>query len=442
MWRVIKKIISSNNSNHNFPAAITVNNETITNPSDIANTFNNYFAKVAINIQSSIRFSKKKYYDSLPPLNIESFFLTPTDSTVVSNIIFSLNQNKSDGPNSIPIKILKLLNKDISYQLAILFNQSFSFRIFPSILKTSKIIAIYKEGSKLECSNYRPISLLSNIDKILERLMYNRLYNFLEKKEIIFSLQFGFQQKYSTTHALIHLTDKIRTEIDKGNYVCGIFVDFQKAFDTVDHHILLKKLEYYGVREISNKWFASYLSNRKQFVSINGYKSNLADVKCGVPQGSILGPLLFLIYINELHAAIKYSEVHHFAEDTNLLSFNSCVKSINKQVNYDLKNLSNWLKANKISLNVGKTELVLFTSPKKQLVCDLKIKLNGKRHYETDSVKYLGIQIDKRLTWKQHINHVALKLNKANAVLSKLRHVLDIIIHLKRFTYYRKNPSD
>ena len=170
---------------------------------------------------------------------------------------------------------------------------------------------------------------------------------------------------------------------------------------------------------------------------------------------------LFLIYINDLHAAIKYSEVHHFPDDTNLVNFNSCVKSLNKQVNYDLKNLSNWLKANKISLNVGKTELVLFTSSKKQLDCDLKIKLNGKRLYETDSAKYLGIQIHKRLTWKQHINHAALKLNKANAMLSKLRHVCQstmlylspicatlhlfghkTIIQLKGCTYYRKNSSD
>ena len=171
MWRGIKKIISSNNSNHTFRTAIIVNNETITNPSDIANAFNNYFAKVALNIQSSIRFSKKKYYGYLPTLNVESFFLTTTDSTEVTNIIFSLNQNKSDGPNSIPIKILKLL----ADQLAILFNQSFSSGIFPSILKASKIIPIYKKGSKLECSNYRPISVLSNVDKILERLMYNRL---------------------------------------------------------------------------------------------------------------------------------------------------------------------------------------------------------------------------------------------------------------------------
>ena len=388
MWKGIKKIISSNNSNHIFPTTITVNNETITNPSDISNPFSNYFAHVAIDIQSSIRFSKKKYYDYLPPIDIKSFFITPTDSTKASNIISSLNQDKSDGPNSIPIKILKLLNKDISDQLAILFNQSFPSGIFPSSLKTSKIIPIYKKGCKLECSNYRPISLLSNIDKILEILMYDRLYNFLEKKEIIFSLQFGFRQKYSATHALIHLTDKIRQEIGKGNYACGIFVDFQKVLDTVDHNKLLKKLEYHDVRVISNKWFASYFSNKKQFVSINGSKTNLADVKCGVPQGSIMGPLLFLIYINDLRVAIKYSEMHHFADDTNLLDFNSCVKAINKQVNYDLKNLPNWLKANKISLNAGKTELVLFTSSKKQLDCDSKIKLNGKRLYETFSQIY------------------------------------------------------
>ena len=187
MWKGIKEIISSNNSNYIFPTAIAVNNETITNPSDIASTFNNYFVKVAIDIQFSIRFSKKKYFDHLPALNIESFFITPMDSTEVSNIISPLNQNKSDVPNSIPIKILKLLNKDISDQLTILFNQSFSSGTFPSIFKTSKIIPIYKKGSKLECSNYRPIFLLSNIDKILERLMYNTLQISRRKRNPIFT---------------------------------------------------------------------------------------------------------------------------------------------------------------------------------------------------------------------------------------------------------------
>ena len=171
-------MISLNNSNHFFPTAIAVNNETITNPSEIANVF-----KVAIDVQSPIRFSKKKYYDYLSPLNIELFFITLTDSTEFSNIISSFNRKRSDGPNVIPIKTLKMLNKDISDKLAILFHESFCSGIYSSILKTSKNIPIYKKGSKLECSNYRTISLPSNIDNILKLLMYNRLCNFLEKKQ-------------------------------------------------------------------------------------------------------------------------------------------------------------------------------------------------------------------------------------------------------------------
>ena len=177
-----------------FPIAITVNNETITNLSDVANALSYYFGKVAIDIQSSIRLSKKNYFNYLPPLNIESFFITPTDSTEVSIFISSLNQDKSDGPNSIPIKNLKLLNKGISEQLVILLNQSFSSGVFPSVLTTSKIIPIYNKVSKLECSNYSSTSLLSNIDKNLEGLIYNRLSNFLEKKKSCFHSNLDFNR--------------------------------------------------------------------------------------------------------------------------------------------------------------------------------------------------------------------------------------------------------
>ena len=143
-------------------------------------------------------------------------------------------------------------------------------------------------------------------------------------------------------------------------------MDLQKAFDTVDHEILLSKLDYYGIQGISKNWFKSYLSNRKQFVSINGYDSGLAEIKCGVPQGSVLGPLLFLLYINDLNQAIKFCKVHHFADDTNLLYLGKSIKKLNKLVNYDLKNLLCWLNANKISLDVKKTELVVFKSKRKQ----------------------------------------------------------------------------
>ena len=171
-----------------------------------------------------------------------------------------MDSQKASGHNSIPIKILKLTKNDISDQLAVLFNLSFTSGFFPTILKTSKVTPIYKKDSKLKCSNYRPISLLSNIEKILERIVYNRLYKFFEDNKLVYNLQFGFREKHSATHALIHLTEKTQEQLDSEKYGCRIFVDFQKAFDTVDHTILTQKLNYYVVRGKANNWFSSYLN--------------------------------------------------------------------------------------------------------------------------------------------------------------------------------------
>ena len=201
------------------------------------------------------------------------------------------------------------------------------------------------------------------------------MYKFFSDNDLIYPLQFGFRQKYSTVHALISLTENIRKNLDEGNIGCGIFVDLQKAFDTVEHDILLSKLEHYGIRGLANEWFKSYLSNRKQYVSINGYDSNLADVKFGVPQGSVLGPLLFLVYINDLNQALKFCKVHHFADDTNLIHFSKSVNRLNKYVNLDLKNLTYWLNANRISLNVKKTELVIFKHQRKNLDSPINLDL-------------------------------------------------------------------
>ena len=189
----------------------------------------------------------------------------------------------------------------------------------------------------------------------------------------------------TNTLVLINLPEGVSQALDEGSFVCGIFVDLQKAFDTVDHKILLHILEYYGICGVCNDWFKSYLSDQKQFVSINGYNSDLMSVNCGVPQGSVLGPLLFLIYINDLHKAIRYCKVHHFADDTNLFHTNKSVKNLNKLVNHDMKQLNNWLSANKISLNVEKTEVVVFKSPRKVLSAETKIKLTGQRLYQTQS---------------------------------------------------------
>ena len=265
---------------------------------------------------------------------------------------------------------------------------SFSTGQLTSVLKIAKVIPNHKKQLKGDYTNYRPISLLSNIEKITEKLMYKRLSNFVDINNVIYSLQFAFLRKYSTSHVLINLTESITHYLDEGNFDCGIFVDLQKAFDTVDHKILLHKLEYYEIRGVCNDWFKSYLSDCKKFVSINGYNFDLMPVDCCVPQGSLLGPLLFLI----------------------------C----------DMKHLNNWLSANKISLNVKKTELVISKSPGKVLLDEIKTKLRGKNLYPFNSIKYLGVHIERFLNWHDQINSIALKLNRANALLLKIRNYVNM----------------
>ena len=247
-WKGIKTIISIKNITTTIPHSIEFNNRTITDPTTMSNVFNNYFTSIAEKTKSNIKFSPKHYTDYLSSTNTNTFFLTPTDKNEIAFIISSLDSHKSSGPNSIPVKILKLLKNDISQQLSDIFNMSFLTGQFPSVLKIAKVIPIHKKQSKVDYANYRPISLLSNIEKIIEKIMYKRLSNFLNINNLIYSLQFDFRQKYSTTHTLINLTESIRQTLDEGNFGCGIFIDFRKAFDTADHKILLHKSEYYGIR--------------------------------------------------------------------------------------------------------------------------------------------------------------------------------------------------
>ena len=255
--------------------------------------------------------------------------------------------------------------------------------------------------------------------------MFTRLHSFLEKSNTIFQNQYGFRKKHSTTHALYALTEQIRKAIDNNDIACGVFVDLKKAFDSVSHNILLTKLEYYGIRGVANNWFHSYLTNRSQFVLINESKSDTMTIKHGVPQGSILGPLLFLIYINDLHNSIKYSNVLHFADDTSLIIKHNSPKRLKKMLNKDLIFLCKWLQANSIALNAKKTELVIFRHPNKKINYDLKIKLHGKKLYPSDHTKYLGVLIDSHLNFNTHMRSIGNKLSRSQGMLSKLRHYVN-----------------
>ena len=349
--------------------------------------------------------------------------MDPVDGDEVCKIISQLKLNKGCGPFSIPSQVLFHMQNELAKPISWIANICFITGIHPNKLKLAKVIPIFKKGSKLSTANYRPISLLSNINKIIEKLVFSRVFSFLKINDVIYEKQFGFRPKHSTSHALLNIVDTISNSLDKGKMAAGVFVDFQKAFDTVDHSILISKLNHYGIRGEMNDWFKSYLTNRKQCVSILGFESSYKTIEYGVPQGSVLGPLLFLLYINDLNRSIKNSDTYHFADDTNLLNINDSFFSMQAKLNKDLKGLYRWLLANKISLNAAKTELVIFRKPL-QKIPPIKLKINGNRIAQTNKVKYLGVYLDEFLDGSVHCIELQKKLQRANGMIAKTRHFL------------------
>ena len=256
------------------------------------------------------------------------------------------------GYDMISSSVLKWTLESIYEPLCYICNMSLQEGVFPDEMKIANVIPLYKCDDPKLFNNYRPVSILCSLSKVFEIIMYNRLNAYLDKFKILFSYQFGFRKFHSTYMALMTLMDEITKCLDNNEYVIGLFLDFSKVFDTVDHDILLQKLSMYGIRGNALSWFQSYLDNRKQFVSYNGAKSDIKTVKCGVPQGSILGPLLFLLYINDLADICSQSFPILFADDTNLFNHSKDLSSLQMSLNKELAEISKWLKVNKLSLNI------------------------------------------------------------------------------------------
>ena len=254
-----------------------------------------------------------------------SFFYAPATTAELEKDINSLPSNKSYGLYSCPIQFLKTSKHVLSEHLAKLINLSVQMGKYPTKLKIAKIILVSKEDDNSEPNNYRPISLLSIINRLFENIIYNKLIDFIEKHGLHSNSQYGFR-KHHATHAILDIMNQIHFNLDNKLYTCAVFLDLKKAFDTVNHNILLKKLSFYGIRGCMQDWFASYLCNRSQSTSITTYVSDRIKISCGVPQGSILGPLLFLIYINDLSTYSNMLRFHLFADDTNILYANKCPK--------------------------------------------------------------------------------------------------------------------
>ena len=242
--------------------------------------------------------------------------MRPTDEEEIFKIINGMKPKKSAGHDGLSSIYLKLFIYEIVRPLTIIINKSLVTGIVPDLMKLAKVIPIYKSKNKKLFSNYRPISLLPVLSKVLEKVVHKRLYSFMSKKQIFFESQYGFRDKHSTTDAITELCSNILYGFDKKESTLAVFLDLSKAFDTIDHKILLNKLEYYGIHGTPLQWFKSYLSNRKQFVEYNKFNSKICTIDCGVPQGSVLGPLLFILYTNDLPKCINKSKSILFADDT------------------------------------------------------------------------------------------------------------------------------
>jgi retron-type reverse transcriptase len=298
--------------------------------------------------------------------------------------------------------------------LTFLYNSSINSGVFPDKLKMARVIPIPKKGNSNEPSNYRPISLLSIFDKIFEKIMCRRLLRIWDKHNTFYKHQYGFRPKHSTTHALSEITDLIYKSLDDDYYVLGLFLDVSKAFDSVNHSILLEKLHHYGIRGNIHNWFTSYLSNRKQFVETNKAKSEMKTIAYGVPQGSSLGPLLFLLYINDLPVAITKGETRMFADDANYFNRNKNLNVLINEVQNELKNIYNWMLSNKLTINYDKTNFTIF-SPKHGTDNEEKpneIPFGTHRIKRVASTKYLGVIIDEKMKWKEHIDYIYNKLRR------------------------------
>ena len=279
---------------------------------------------------------------------------------------------KTSRSGNVPTKFLKDTVDLVSPILACIFNKSVEKGYFPSSLKTAIVSPIHKgEGSRSDPSNYRPISVLPIIARVFERLIHQQLYPYLNK--LLWKNQSGFRSLYSTETALLKATNNWLLNIDKGNYNLALFLDLKKAFDTVDHNILLRKLEYYGIIHKELNWHTSYLSDRLQCCKIDGQISSKLKVRLGIPQGSCLGPLLFLVYINDLPQCLANSEPDIYADDTSLTNNEKDLAALENKVNRDLFNIEKWLYANKLQLNTVKTKYMIIATPhrlkRKQKLC-------------------------------------------------------------------------
>lgn len=439
-WNIIKQICNLNTDTKTPMELLNIR------PSQLesVNCVNNYFVNIGQNLASDILGKHPAETDKATTTNSDntprsSLMLLPTCEEEIRKIILSLKNSVSTGWDGISSVFMKKAIDSLIKPITYISNICLQYGIFPTVLKQAVIVPVYKSGDRDNVSNYRPIALLPCLSKIIEKLINIRLLNFLESQNLLSCNQYGFREKRSTSDAIERLVSHISDKLDKKQKCLGVFLDMAKAFDTVSVPNLLNKLEHLGIRGVPLDLFTDYLSNRSQVVKINDVISDSAPIYFGVPQGSVLGPSLFIIYINELcRKKLKNAEIITFADDTVVVFHDATWDGVKKVAEEGLASIMKWLNRNILTLNLSKTKYITFTIKNndqplqnslnlKAHVCD-SFTLNCNCHVvdSVSSIKYLGVLIDQNLNWKIHINNLTSRLRKLITLFKKIRHINDV----------------
>ena len=433
-WTILNKLLGKISDKSGFPNNFIINDKSENNRQIAANAFNNFFSKIGLETNHNVPKSNKCFKSYMPNPLPNSIFIDPVSPSAVINVIHKLKPKTSFGHDSISTKLLKATICQIIQPLTYIINKSFETGIVPADMKIAKVVPVHKSSDQTLLKNYRPISLLPAFSKVIEKLMFNKIVSFFNANSLFYKHQYGFRSKHSTIHPIIHLLNHCADSINKTppEYTLSIFCDLSKAFDVIDHKILIYKLRNYGIRGIANKWCHNYLTNRAQYVELDGKQSSQCNIECGVPQGSILGPLLYLIYVNDISNCCD-SNILSFADDTTLYLSDSDLNRLFVRANLNAELLFDWFCSNRLSLNAGKTKYIVIrpkhlkgdVSNKELFIRNTKVVRIGNNCQEK-STKFLGIYIDEHLTWKEHLSQVNKKVSCALFSMKQVKHIIPV----------------